>query len=113
MLPGKFERTPPHPIFNFIVLEINPHYIFQGIGGAKDKMMLTVLDHLVTTGQREGKRKGSERDVIGCLLGVRYFPIYYATHQGLGTVLLITHLQMKCGKQRAREVNEFAYSHGL
>lgn len=35
MLPGKFEYTPPHPVCNFIVLEINPHYIFQGIGCGK------------------------------------------------------------------------------
>lgn len=56
----------------------------------KDKMMLTVLYHLVTTGQREGKKEGSERNFIGCLLGVRYFPIYNATNKGLGIVLSIT-----------------------
>lgn len=57
---------------------------------AKDKMIFTVLYHLVIIRQREGQKEGRERNFIRWLQGVRYLPIYYPTNKGVGIVLSIT-----------------------
>lgn len=44
----------------------------------KDKMMLTLFNHSVTTWKKKKGKKGRKNKFIEYLLGVRYFNIYYA-----------------------------------
>lgn len=78
----------------------------------KDKMMLTLFNHSVTTWKkRRGKREEKINllnifQVLDILIFItqltRYARHYYYDHP---------HFKMKCEKLRVEEVNEFAYSY--